>query len=348
MRYGSHGLPLIGSGDWNDGMNRVGIEGRGESVWLGFFLCAVLEQFAPLARGRGDADFAARCDAERGELGRNLERHGWDGAWYRRAYFDDGTPLGSVNNDECRIDSIAQSWAVLSGAGDAARARRAMEAVDQRLVRRADALVQLLEPPFDTSSLDPGYIRGYVPGVRENGGQNTHGAIWAGMAYAALGDTRRAWEVAAMINPANHARTPAGVATYQAEPYVMAADVYAVAPHVGRAGWSWYTGSAGWMYRFIVESLLGVTREHDRLRVAPRFPSGWTAFTVRYRYGAAVYDIDVRRVNGVHRPTPIVTVDGVAQADGWVHLIDDHGEHRVGIEVQEAAAALPPETRATS
>ncbi len=348
MRYGSHGLPLIGSGDWNDGMNRVGIEGRGESVWLGFFLCAVLEQFAPLARGRGDADFAARCDAERGELGRNLERHGWDGAWYRRAYFDDGTPLGSVNNDECRIDSIAQSWAVLSGAGDAARARRAMEAVDQRLVRRADALVQLLEPPFDSSSLDPGYIRGYVPGVRENGGQYTHGAIWAGMAYAALGDTRRAWEVAAMINPANHARTPAGVATYQAEPYVMAADVYAVAPHVGRAGWSWYTGSAGWMYRFIVESLLGVTREHDRLRVAPRFPSGWTAFTVRYRYGDAVYDIDVRRVNGVHRPTPIVTVDGVAQTDGWVHLIDDHGEHRVGIEVQEAAAALPPETRATS
>ena len=251
LRFGAHGLPLMGSGDWNDGMNLVGIKGAGESVWLGFFLCAVLRDFVPIARMKGDAAFVELCEAEDLRLRRNLEQHGWDGEWYRRAYFDDGSPLGSAGNVECRIDSIAQSWSVLSGAGDASRARAAMQAVDAHLVRRDDALIQLLDPPFDRSDLDPGYIRGYVPGVRENGGQYTHGAIWAAMAFAALGDRTRAWELASMMNPANHARTPAATARYRLEPYVVAADVYALAPHTGRGGWSWYTGSAGWMYRLV-------------------------------------------------------------------------------------------------
>ena len=345
LRYGARGLPLMGSGDWNDGMNLVGIKGTGESVWLGFFLYAVLEQFAQVARAKGDSAFADRCEAERVELGRNLERHGWDGGWYRRAYFDDGAPLGSATNVECRIDSISQSWSVLSGAGDAVRSRTAMGAVDEHLVRRGEALVELLEPPFDKSTLDPGYIRGYVPGVRENGGQYTHGAIWAGMAFAALGDSRRAWELATMINPANHARTPAEVAIYKAEPYAIVADVYAVAPHVGRGGWSWYTGSAGWMYRFIVESLLGVTLEKDRLHLAPCLPAAWTAFSMRYRYGATVYDILVRRSPSVAGETTAgasVTLDGVAQPGASVQLVDDRAEHRVMVEI---AQGFPAEAR---
>jgi cellobiose phosphorylase len=337
MRYGAHGLPLMGSGDWNDGMNRVGIDGAGESVWLGFFLYSVLRQFAEVARVMDDPRFAERCAAEAIKLRQSLEQHGWDGEWYRRAYFDDGTPLGSATNAECRIDSVAQSWSVLSGAGDRERALMAMQAVDDRLVRRDHALIQLLDPPFDTSEQDPGYIRGYVPGVRENGGQYTHGAIWAVMAFAALGDRERAWELVTMINPVNHSRTPEGMSTYKVEPYVIAADVYALAPHTGRGGWSWYTGSAGWMYRLVVESLLGVTLEHDRLRVTPCLPADWTGFAMRYRYRGTTYDIAVRQTAGGAdepiRPT-IVTVDGVVQADGSVPLADDGQVHEVRVDLQ--------------
>jgi cellobiose phosphorylase len=334
LRFGAHGLPLMGSGDWNDGMNRVGIEGAGESVWLGFFLCAVLESFAEVARLQGDREFAARCDTERDTLRRNLEQHGWDGAWYRRAYFDDGTPLGSAANDECRIDSVSQSWAVLSGAGELARVRMAMNAVDERLVRRDHALIQLLDPPFDVSDVDPGYIRGYVPGVRENGGQYTHGAIWAAMAFAAMGDRARAWELATMINPVNRARTPQALATYKVEPYVVSADVYAVAPHTGRGGWSWYTGSAGWMYRLIVESLLGLSLEKGCLRFAPCLPAHWSGFTMRYRYRETFYDIEVRQAeSGAMSPAPRITVDGEAKADGCVRLVDDRAAHAVRVEV---------------
>jgi cyclic beta-1,2-glucan synthetase len=260
LRMGEHGLPLMGSGDWNDGMNLVGIKGRGESVWLGFFLHEVLTQFAVLAGQRGDLPFAERCEAEAARLRQNLEQHGWDGDWYRRAYFDDGTPLGSTSSPECRIDSIAQSWSVLSGVAAPERARQAMAALDTHLVRRDAGLIQLLDPPFDRSALEPGYIKGYVPGVRENGGQYTHAAIWAVMAFARLGERTRAWELFDMINPINHGRTAADIATYKVEPYVIAADVYGVSPHVGRGGWTWYTGSAGWMYRLILESLLGLHR----------------------------------------------------------------------------------------
>ncbi len=333
LRYGEHGLPLIGTGDWNDGMNRVGIEGKGESVWLGFFLYEVLRQFGVLAERHADPEFAALCTAEAARLGENLERHAWDGAWYRRAWFDDGSPLGSAENSECRIDSIAQSWAVLSGAGDSQRARQAMDALDQHLVRRDAGLIQLLDPPFDKSDMDPGYIKGYVPGVRENGGQYTHAAIWAAMAFAALGDRARAWELTTLINPANHAKSEEAIATYKVEPYVMAADVYAVTPHTGRGGWTWYTGSAGWMYRLVVESLLGLSLETDRLHLAPCLPAHWPGFKVHYRYRETVYHITVSQT-GPDSPVPTgLTVDGIGQDGMAIPLVDDQIEHMVVVNV---------------
>ena len=336
LSVGVHGLPLIGSGDWNDGMNRVGVLGQGESIWLGFFLCEVLRRFTEVALVHGDPTFAEFCRGEGIRLRLSLEEHGWDGAWYRRAYFDDGTPLGSQSNTECRIDSISQSWAVLSGAGDAKRSRMAMKALDERLVRRQDGLVQLLDPPFNKSLLDPGYIRGYVPGVRENGGQYTHGAIWAAMAFAELGDSARAWELLAMINPVNHALTVEGVSSYKVEPYVVTADVYAVSPHIGRGGWSWYTGSAGWMYRLIVESLLGLRHEGETLHFAPCLPADWSSIDIRYRFHETDYRITVfQTVAGSVSPAaPIsVAVDGVMQKDNAVQLIDDHLEHMVHVTV---------------
>jgi cellobiose phosphorylase len=336
LKFGTHGLPLIGSGDWNDGMNLVGRHGKGESVWLAFFFCHVLGEFAKVARLHDDSSFADRCESEAMQLRQRIEQNAWDGQWYRRAYFDDGSPLGSIDNAECQIDSVAQSWAVLSGAGDAERSRMAMNAVDARLVRRDHALIQLLDPPFDTSDLDPGYIRGYVPGVRENGGQYTHGAIWTAMAFAALGDGARAWELIAMINPVNHARTPGAAAAYKVEPYVVAADVYAHAPHTGRGGWTWYTGSAGWMYRLVVESLLGLKLEVDRLRFAPCLPPEWNEFSLRYRYRETYYDIAVRRTEveaGDEADAATVTVDGVMLEGNFVPLVDDRLEHRVEVRV---------------
>jgi len=332
LRFGAHGLPLIGSGDWNDGMNLVGRRGKGESVWLAFFLCHVLREFAEVARLRGDLAFAGRCETEAVQLAQRIEESAWDGQWYRRAYLDDGSPLGSAGNAECQIDSVAQSWSVLSGAGNAARSRSAMHAVERRLVRRDDGLVQLLDPPFDTSALDPGYIRGYVPGVRENGGQYTHGALWAAMAFAALGDGARAWELTTMLNPVNHARTPQGVARYKVEPYVVAADVYALAPHTGRGGWTWYTGSAGWMYRLVLESLVGLTLEADRLRFAPCLPPEWDRVALRYRHGETYYDIVVRRIEAEDDGDGAsVTIDGVTQQGNFLHLVDDGHDHRVDV-----------------
>jgi cellobiose phosphorylase len=334
LRFGGHGLPLIGSGDWNDGMDRVGIQGKGESVWLGFFLCDVLGRFGELAAAHGDAVFAEFCRGEGARLHQAIEQNGWDGEWYRRAYFDDGTPLGTSSGDECRIDSISQSWAVLSGAGDPMRARLAMQAVDEHLVRRADGLIQLLDPPFDKSALDPGYIRGYVPGVRENGGQYTHGAIWTAMAFAAQGDRERAWELTRMINPVNHALTSAGVAIYKTEPYVVAADIYALAPHTGRGGWSWYTGSAGWMYRLLLESLLGLRLSGNKLQINPCLPADMAGFRIHYRYRATRYHISVSQLaatpEGLADASKVI-VDGVVSPDGAIQLVDDLGEHQVTV-----------------
>jgi cellobiose phosphorylase len=307
------------------------IYGKGESVWLAFFLYKVLVSFVEVAHIHGDLPFAERCEQEADTLSRNIEKHGWDGEWYLRAFFDDGMPLGSSANTECRIDSISQSWSVLSGAGSAERSRMAMAAVDRYLVRPDHALIQLLDPPFDRSDLNPGYIKGYVPGVRENGGQYTHGAIWTVMAFAAMGDKRRAWELFAMINPVNHGGSAEGIATYKVEPYVVAADVYAVAPHTGRGGWTWYTGSAAWMYRLIMESLLGLRLEVDRLYVEPCIPDDWEGFTVHYRYRETVYHIKV--VQG-HGGTTRVTVDGIEQQGASVPLADDHREHAVEVLVQ--------------
>ncbi|HET7157968.1 MAG TPA: cyclic beta 1-2 glucan synthetase, partial [Burkholderiales bacterium] len=332
LAFGTHGLPLMGTGDWNDGMNLVGEHGRGESVWLAFFLYDVLNRFSEVARIHGDAAFSEHCIAEASTLKANIEAHAWDGAWYRRAYFDDGTPLGSKESPECSIDSISQSWAVLSGAADAQRAQLAMNALDEHLVRRDDKLIQLLTPPFDKSDLNPGYIKGYVPGVRENGGQYTHSAIWAAMAFAALGDSARAWELYAMINPVNHASTREDVAVYKVEPYVIAADVYAVEPHVGRGGWTWYTGSAGWMYRLIAESLLGLTREADRLRFKPCLPPTWPSVSVDYRYLSTLYRITIEQTPSSNGLTT-VTVDGVAVEDAAVSLVDDGREHQVQVTV---------------
>jgi cyclic beta-1,2-glucan synthetase len=332
LRFGEHGLPLMGSGDWNDGMNLVGKNGKGESVWLGFFLYEVLMRFSDVARMRGDTAFSERCQNEAATLRQNIERNAWDGGWYRRAYFDDGTPLGSSINAECRIDSIAQSWSVLSGAGEGQRPRTAMNAVDEHLVRRNKMLIQLLDPPFDQSALDPGYIKGYVPGVRENGGQYTHAAIWAAMAFAVLGDGQRAWELLALINPVNHGSSPDAIAAYQVEPYVVAADVYALPPHTGRGGWTWYTGSAGWMYRLILESLLGLRLDMDKLYFAPHFPDAWNTFKVHYRYRETVFHIVVVRA---HAGNSGVTLDGVEQAGTFVPLVDDRKEHAVEVRYGE-------------
>ena len=332
LDFGERGLPLIGSGDWNDGMNLVGEHGKGESVWLGFFLYDVLTRFAMVARDHGDAEFAERCIGEAAGLRRNIDQNGWDGAWYRRAYFDDGTPLGSAENSECRIDSIAQSWSVLSGAGHDDRSRMAMEAVDQHLVRREQKLIQLLDPPFDTSALNPGYIKGYVPGVRENGGQYTHAAIWAAMAFARLGDNRRVWDLFAMINPVNHARSAEEASVYKVEPYVVAADVYAAPAHIGRGGWTWYTGSAAWMYRLIVESLLGLELVVDKLRVTPCPPPDWEGFKLHYRYRETFYHIAVSQISADKGGMRVI-VDGIDQPDRTIPLIDDRREHRVEIRM---------------
>jgi cellobiose phosphorylase len=331
LKFGVHGLPLMGSCDWNDGMNLVGKEGKGESVWLAFFLYDVLTRFAELARSRNDSSFADRCLSQAKQLQANVEEQGWDGEWYRRAYFDNGEPLGSHINLECQIDSLPQSWSVISGAGDPHRARQAMQAVDQSLVRRQKGLIQLFDPPFDKSDLHPGYIKGYVPGVRENGGQYTHAAIWTVMAFALLGDHERAWELVGLLNPINHATTPTAASVYKVEPYVIAADVYAVAPHTGRGGWTWYTGSAGWMYRLLIETLLGLNREGNRLRLVPRLPKSWKTCKIRYRFGRTPYHISISKLtDGL--PSQAF-LDGREMADMTIQLVDDGQEHNVEVRL---------------
>lgn len=335
LRFGEHGLPLMGCGDWNDGMNRVGIEGRGESVWLGFFLYDVLIQFSQLARARQDMSFADRCVEQANELQKNIELHAWDGEWYLRAYFDNGESLGSRENLECQIDALPQSWSVISGAGDPGRSRQAMEAVDQRLVRRHAKLMQLFDPPFDKSSQSPGYIQGYIPGVRENGGQYTHAAIWTAMAFALMNENERAWELFTLLNPIHHGGTPQQIAVYKVEPYVVAADVYGFAPHTGRGGWTWYTGSAGWMYRLLVETLLGVNLVGDQLSLTPRLPKHWRTYKIHYRYRQSTYHITITRDAKVPGGVIQLILDGVDLIAKTVPLVDDLREHIVEARVGE-------------
>ncbi len=325
LRFGDRGLPLIGSGDWNDGMNMVGIEGKGESVWLAFFLYDVLQRFIPIARLRNDASFVKMYQEQAELLKKNINQNAWDEKWYLRAFFDDGTPLGSSKNEECRIDSISQSWAVLSGAGLPDRIESAMKSVDQYLVNRNKNLIQLLDPPFDKSNLNPGYIKGYVPGVRENGGQYTHAAIWMVMAFASMRDVAKTWELIQLINPIGHGETAEQTETYKVEPYVMAADVYGVAPHTGRGGWTWYTGSAGWMYQLILESFLGLRRSGNTIWFEPCMPHEWPSFSIRYRFQDTVYNI---------------TVHQDASPETKIELVNDRAEHNIVVHGTTVASKV--------
>ncbi|MGP8263802.1 MAG: GH36-type glycosyl hydrolase domain-containing protein, partial [Rhodoblastus sp.] len=335
LAHGGHGLPLIGAGDWNDGMNRVGARGAGESVWLGWLLYATLNKFAPLAEARGERARAKKWRAHATALQASLERQGWDGEWYRRGFFDDGTPLGSSQSDECRIDCIAQSWAALSGAASPERAARAMASVERELIRPQDGLAPLFAPPFDKTALDPGYIKAYPPGIRENGGQYTHAALWSVMAFAKLGQGDKAANLFSLLNPINHARTRADVYRYKVEPYVVAADVYAMPPHVGRGGWTWYTGSAAWMQRAGVESILGVRLEGDRLCVDPCIPKAWAGFEISLRHGSSRYEIRVENPSGVERGVVVATCDGkiVKERPLRLPLADDGAVRQLVIQL---------------
>jgi len=336
---GVHGLPLIGIGDWNDGMSRVGVEGKGESVWLAWFLIATLRSFAVHVDARGDSAVAAEFRRQADAYAAAVEAHGWDGEWYRRAYFDDGSPLGSRASDECRIDSIAQSWSVISGgqgdggtAGQGDRRTLAMRSLNQHLVNEDARLLMLLTPPFDKTEKDPGYIKGYLPGVRENGAQYTHAALWAVLATALSGKHDRAFELYQMINPLTHARTPEEVATYKVEPYVVAADVYTAKGQLGRGGWTWYTGSASWMYRVGLEGILGLRKRGDTLFIEPRAPASWPGYSIEYRHGSSVYSIVVRNGNGTEGSGVEVKVDGTLSADGGIRLVDDGKRHEVAVK----------------
>jgi len=333
FRLGRHGLPLMGTGDWNDGMNKVGAGGRGESVWNGWFFLTVLNSFAMTASARGDHGRAKWCLERAEELRAALEAHAWDGAWYRRAYFDDGTPLGSSSNDECQIDAIPQAWAVISGLADEERASKAMSAAYQRLVRRHDKLIQLFDPPFDKGSLQPGYIKGYVPGIRENGGQYTHAAAWFVLASALQGDGDRALELWSLINPVNHASTKRDAEHYMVEPYVVSADVYGAAPHTGRGGWTWYTGSAAWLYRVALEAIIGLRRQDQTLRFEPCVPASWANYELSYKHGSATYRIRFDNSKKAGRGVRSVTLDGTVLAEGIIPLSDDGLTHDVRVAI---------------
>lgn len=342
--FGKHGLPLIGTGDWNDGMDSVGEKGKGESIWLGWFLYTTLDRFIPICRARKDKKRAERYEKVAAELVESIEKNGWDGGWYRRAYFDDGTPLGSEHNEECRIDSISQSWSVISGAGKLSRTREAMRALEHYLINREEGFIKLLTPPFDKSPLEPGYIKGYVPGVRENGGQYTHAAVWTVLAFTKMGDGNKAWELFHMINPVNHTRTPIELCKYKVEPYVTSADVYTVPPHTGRGGWTWYTGSAGWMYRVGIEWILGFKLRGNRFTIAPCIPKEWREYTINYRFNGTLFHIRVLNPEGINHGVKAIFLDGKKLPGGYVPLTDDGVEHEVQVVLGQSTSRLDSTT----
>jgi cellobiose phosphorylase len=340
LHYGVHGLPLMGSGDWNDGMDKVGIHGQGESVWLAFFLYCTLVNFAGIAEMKKAHDHASQFRREAQKLKENIDKNAWDGEWYRRAYFDDGRPLGSNQNEECKIDSIAQSWSVISGAGDQIKSAKALNAAAKWLVRKDISIIQLFTPPFDKTDLNPGYIKGYVPGVRENGGQYTHGAIWLVMAYAMAGDQGRVWELLKMINPLYHARNTDEMARYKVEPYVIAADVYALSGFEGQGGWTWYTGSAGWMYQLIIEYFIGIKKQGNCLRFAPCIPLSWDKISISYSYMDTIYEITIHNQAENGNRTSLL-VDGIDQPDGTIQLINDKQTHQVELRISPHSVPKP-------
>jgi cyclic beta-1,2-glucan synthetase len=337
---GQHGLPLIGSGDWNDGMNRVGIEGKGESVWLAWFLITTLRKFAAHADRRDDTAVRDEMLAKADEYAEAVDRSAWDGEWYRRAYFDDGSPLGSRTSDECKIDAIAQSWSVISGAGRPDRARVAMQSLNKYLVREDARLIMLLTPPFDKTTHDPGYIQGYLPGVRENGAQYTHAALWTVLATALQGDGDRAFELFQMLNPITHSDDPEGVDTYKVEPYVVAADVYTAKGHLGRGGWTWYTGSASWMYRIALEAILGFHQRGEKLYIEPCIPAAWEQFSIDYRFRSTTYKIRVENPENLQGGSVELNVDGRSM-EGAIDLVDDGREHVVTALLRRAPSSAP-------
>jgi cellobiose phosphorylase len=322
-------------------MDKVGNHGKGESVWLAFFFYDILTRFIEVAKLKSDTAFAEKCKQQAEQLRNNIRLHAWDGEWYRRAYFDDGTPLGSSANDECKIDSIAQSWSVLSKGGDPDRSRAAMQSAAKNLIRKEDKIIQLFTPPFDKSSSNPGYIKGYVPGVRENGGQYTHAAIWLTMAFAALGDKQRTWELLQMINPLNHGNNAAAIEQYKAEPYVIAADVYGVKEYKGRGGWTWYTGSAGWMYLLITESVLGIKRKGNSLSFSPCIPPEWGSVKINYRHGnTTVYNFELIQGDMENGTEIRIVVDGKEENKSDIMLLDDGVQHEVKIYLQTGQPAV--------
>ncbi len=329
LKFGVHGIPLMGGGDWNDGMNLVGVNGKGESVWLGWFMYCVLLRMIPICNKMGDSQRAEAYKVKADAIIQAIEKEAWDGSWYRRAYFDDGTPLGSMENDECKIDSLSQSWAAITGAAKNSRVEEAMSAVEKYLVDRRNGLIKLLTPPFYDSELNPGYIKGYLPGVRENGGQYTHAATWVIYAFSRLGNGERAWELFSMINPVNHARTKNESMTYKVEPYVMAADVYAVYPNEGRGGWTWYTGAAGWMYRIGIEHLLGIKKQGNSILLDPCIPKNMNQYSVRYVYGNSVYNITVKNTGHKNTTVQTITMDGKTTETNRIELTDDGRTHEV-------------------
>ena len=331
LKFGAHNLPLMGSGDWNDGMNTVGSKGAGESVWLGWFLASVLNMMTPICTLMGDGPNAEKYAGIGREIAAAIELNAWDGNWYRRAYFDNGQPLGSILNHDCKIDSIAQTWSVISGLGNKDRQIEAMKSLDMYLIQRETGLIKLLAPPFDQGDSEPGYIKGYAPGVRENGGQYTHAAAWVIMAFAMLGDGDKATELYEQINPINHTGNPLDVARYKVEPYVMAADVYAVAPHIGRGGWSWYTGSAGWMYRTGLESILGFKKNGDALVIDPCIPRKWQHYSIQYQYATSLYEITVTNPEGINQGVKQLIIDGETMAANQIKLADDGRTHVVEV-----------------
>jgi len=331
LRTGPHGLPLMGGGDWNDGMNTVGIEGKGESVWLGWFLISILKKFRPLCQAMGDMERVKKYQEQIKTLQENIEREAWDGSWYRRAYFDNGMPLGSVQNTECKIDSIPQSWSIISGAAMPRRMHEAMNAVLKYLVDSNEGIIKLLAPPFDEGDLHPGYIKGYVPGVRENGGQYTHAATWVVLAFARLGMGDKAVQLFNMLNPINHTRTPIEYSRYKCEPYVLAADVYAAHPYEGRGGWTWYTGAAGWFYKVGLEYITGFRKKGNKLYIDPCIPRSWTSFKLVYNSGSSIYHIEVKNPDGVCRGVAYITIDGRPCTGRVINLDDDAGNHYVEV-----------------
>jgi len=332
LKTGAHGLGLFGGGDWNDGMNRVGIKGQGESVWLSWFLLTVIRDFSELAKSR-HADRVNEWQQHSKTLQKALEDNAWDGEWYRRGYYDEGEPLGSASSAECRIDSIAQSWSVISAAGDPEHQARAMKALDQYLIKPDEGLALLFTPPFDHIALDPGYIKGYPPGIRENGGQYTHAALWSVIAFNQLGEGDKAYALFSMLNPIHHSSSRASSYRYKVEPYVVAADIYANPQHIGRGGWTWYTGSSGWMYRTCLESVLGFDLRGSVLRLDPCIPKNWPVFEITYRHNATPYFIRVENPHGVNRGIVKIEIDGVLfeQAEGLLPLKDDAVKHIVRI-----------------